>query len=329
MLKAEAVNQVRAELKVLERSCEEIASTKSRVDQISMRLSVLDNAVKAQEKGAAALREEYGALSRNVGGQTAERLEGVVRQVKTLEDSFCEFSARLERSAKQLREQMDLLAADQSGEGAGETAARQKSRADDLGASVAALAAQLRDCEAVLAKTKDVDAKVDSLAAQLRACEEKLAKSQTSGVSQQSVVDSVVAWLQSHALPDLKRSLLAADRSDIVQAASAAAHEKIEERLQAELKAHMSGLMETVMRCSTDIPAVLLRPTNGLQVRDAVTLRHPIAAFGDVTYMKRCRRGQDGAVVIDMFPVEDAEGPYVCFTDEPQPASGSCARQSC
>lgn len=307
VLKAEAVNQVRAELKVLEKSCEEITSTKSRVDQISMRLSVLDNAVKAQEKGVTALREEYGALSKNVGGQTAERLEGVVRQVKTLEDSFCEFSARQERSAKQLREEMDVLAADQPSESADETAAQQQSKVDDLDASVAALATQLRACEDALAKTTHVDASVASLA-----------QTKDAAASQQGVVDSVVAWLQGNALPDLKRALLAADRSDIVQAASTVAHEKIEERMQAEMKAQLGGLMEHMMRCSVDLSAVLLRPTNGLQTSDLVMLRHPISRIGDITYMRRCRQKSDGAVIVDMFPVDDAEGPYVCFLPREQ-----------
>ena len=295
-LKVEAVNQVRAELKVLEKSCEEITSTKSRVDQVSMRLSVLDNAVKAQEKGVSALREEYGALSKNVGGQTAEKLEGVVRQVKTLEDSFCEFSARQERSAKQLREEMDVLAADQSDADAdGNT----HSRIEDLDASLAALASQLRACEDALAKSKD------------------------SSVSQQSTVDAVVEWLQSSAIPDLKRNLLAVDRSDIVQAAATTAYEKLEERMQAEIKMQLGGTLEHVLRCSQDFPAVVLRPTNGLRTSEAVTLRHPITRVGDITYMRRCRRGAEATVIVDMFPVDDSEGPYVCFTDAPQLASAS------
>lgn len=295
-LKAEAVSQVRAELKVLEKSCEEITSTKSRVDQISMRLSVLDNAVKAQEKGVSALREEYGALSKNVGGQTAEKLEGVVRQVKTLEDSFCEFSARQERSAKQLREEMDVLAVDQSETDADGSA---RSRIEDLDASLAALAAQLRACEDALAKSKD------------------------SAVSQQVTVDAVVGWLQSSAIPDLKRNLLAADRSDIVQAAATTANEKLEERMQTEIKTQMGGMMEQVLRCSVDFPAIVLRATNGLRTSEPVILRHPITRIGDITYMRRCRRGAEATVVMDLFPVEDAEGPYVCFTDSPQLASVS------
>ena len=55
--KAAIVESVLQDMRALNKPMEDLSSTNTRVDQISMKLSVLDNAVKSTEKAVTALRE--------------------------------------------------------------------------------------------------------------------------------------------------------------------------------------------------------------------------------------------------------------------------------
>ena len=277
---ADAVNKVLLEIK----------DTKNRVDQLALRLSLLDNSLKAQEKGVVALRQDYGALSQSVGGQTSEKLDGVAKQVKTLEDSFCEFSARIERGAAQLRDDVDLFAAENLGAVGG--------------------AARL---DALL---QQHDANLASLASQLRACEDVIVKTQRVPSSSEESTAAVAAWVQSTVVPDLKRILMEADRSEVVRVAAAAASEGAQAEIQAQL--------DRALICTVDLCATVLRPANGAEPGDRVLLRHPIKQVGQKTYMHRYAQGPLGEVLREAFPVDDPDGPYICFT--PSEAASSSAR---
>ena len=249
------------------RALGELSCTNTRVDQISMKLSVLDNAVKSSEKALAALREEHGSIAKSSGGQTAERVEALGRQLRALEESFCSFSARLDRQCKELAESAARL--------------------------------QSEGCR-----------KEDALAAKVRACEDLCAALQGK-LQVQDVADSVVQWLKREAIPDMKRTLAQADRSDILQAATMAAHES----LLTEIKTAACA-PETIHRCSLPLEAQVLRATHGKHVGDALLLHHPIVTIGETNYMHCVARGSNGAVDVELFPVEDAAGPLVAFVSK-------------
>ena len=283
--KTAAADSIMEELRALGKSCDDLSSTKARVDQISVKLSVLDNAVKATEKSVAALREEHGSLAKAAGGQTSERVDALMRQLKTLEDSFCDFSSRLERQCKELADGAERQT----------HAAASSTQLSDLDTGIAALGVRMRACEDASASQTGV------LSAP--------------APTQEEVTASVVSWLRAEGLPDVKRSLAQADRTDVIQAASACAYEKLAERMEKEWAGRLACVQDTVHRCSLPVRGTVLRATNGKQPGVAVDLRHPIRTIGDTSFMHLVARGANGAVTTEMFAVEDETGPVVAFHD--------------
>jgi hypothetical protein len=249
-----------------------------RVDQLALKLSVMDNTVKTMEKAIASLREELSSMARSTGGQSSEKTEALGRQLSTLEDSFCEHSARADRERGQMQTALDRLLS---------------SSEDDVS-----------KCEKI------------ELNARLQALEEG------QGVGSMEIIkDELQRWLSSEALPDLKRTLSKLDRSDVTQAAAMAAYEKLDERLEQQMQAQSSSLQEMMQRYAFPLHATVLRPTHGRDALATLQLHHPITRMGDTTYMHSVRPGSNGAVEVELFPVEDAEGPFVAFT--PAPAATS------
>ena len=299
----DAVAEALAELRTAQMASEDTQSLRGRVDQISVRLSTLDNAVKSQEKGVASLRSDLSSVSKNQGGQQAERAEGLARQMHTLEDSFCEFSSRVDREIQALA--LDVESArvgglqptceGQDGAGNGVRGALEQ-RADQLEEAVCSMASQLRACEDRIFALKSTDG----------------AQKASEGASEE-LRTWVSTWIRAEIVPELKRSLAAADHADIFQAASVSAYEKVSTRLDSEIAARMAAAQQTWHRWSFDLEAVLLRDANGLLAGERVLLRHPIQQVADVTYMHRLSRGEDADIVCQLFPVEDALGPVVAF----------------
>jgi len=281
--KTAAAESIMEQLRALGKSCDDLSSTKARVDQISVKLSVLDNAVKATEKSVAALREEHGSIAKAAGGQTSERVDALMRQLKTLEDSFCDFSSRLERQCKELADSAERQSHD----------AANSTQFSDLDAGIAALSVRVRACE-------------DAFTSQTET---------PSAPTQEEITASVVSWLRAEGLPDVKRSLAQADRTDVIQAASACAYEKLAERMEKEWAGRLACLQDTVHRCSLPLRGTVVRATNGKQPGEAVDLRHPIRVVGETSYMHLVARGANGAVTTEMFAVEDESGPLVAFHD--------------
>ena len=101
------------ELGALGKACDDISSTQTRLDQFSMQMSLMDSAVKSTQKSVLALREDHNSIAKLSGGQTHERMDALTKQVKTLEDSFCDFSARMERRCAEASDTSQRLAAGQ------------------------------------------------------------------------------------------------------------------------------------------------------------------------------------------------------------------------
>lgn len=299
----EAVAEALAELKEAQKASEDTQSLRARVDQISVRLSTLDNAVKSQEKGVASLRCDLSSVAKSQGGQQAERAEALARQVHTLEDSFCEFSSRLDRELQELAAGVQAGAGSSAAPAPAEEEAEGtlEQRVDQLDEAVSAMAAKIRACEDAIMtlKPSDTQQSAEKSAQELRA----------------DVCAWTSAWIKAEIVPELKRSLAAADHADIFQAAGMSAYEKVSSRLDNEIAARMAASQQTWHRWSFDMEAVLLRDTNGLCAGQRVLLRHPIQQIADVTYMHRLRRGADAEVVAELFAVEDTRGPIVAFTD--------------
>lgn len=277
------------ELRALGKSCDDLSSTKARVDQISVKLNILDNAVKGTEKSMAALREEHGSIAKAAGGQTSERVDALMRQLKTLEDSFCDFSSRVERQCKELAEGAERQTH--------EATYSSQSRWEDLDAGVAALAARLRACEDAFANTRAAEA----------------CAAPAPAPSQDEITANVVAWLRAEGIPDVKRSLAQADRTDVIQAASACAYERLSERMEKEWTGRLAGVQDMVHRCSLPLSGTVVRATHGKQPGDVVDLRHPIRVVAGTSFMHLVSRGANGVVSTEMFAVEDAAGPLVAF----------------
>ena len=275
-----AVESVLEDMRAHGGPLEDLSSTNSRVDQISMKVSVLDNALKSTEKSLAALREEHGSIAKTSGGQTSERVDALDRQLRTLEESFCSFSARLERQCREVSDGVARLS----------TAV--DSRADT--------------------STASLENGLAALTAKVRACEDLCSTLQGKPLAASEVIDAVVSWLKCEAIPDIKRTLSQADRSDILQAATMAAHDKLAALMKEEVAA-VACTPELVHRCSLPMEARVLRATNGRNATETVVLRHPIKVIGDTSYMHYVERGRNGAVAIELFPVEDSTGPLVAF----------------
>ena len=223
--KAAIVESVLQDMRALNKPMEDLSSTNTRVDQISMKLSVLDNAVKSTEKAVTALREEHGSIAKGSGAQTSERVDALGRQLRTLEESFCSFSARLDRQCKDIAE----------------TVARLQS---------------------------ETSRKEDALAIKVRACED-LCGALQGKLQVQDVVDTVVQWLKREAIPDMKRTLAQADRSDILQAAAMAAHENLTTEMKLQIAA-VACSSEAIHQYSLPIEAQVLRATQGKHAGETI-----------------------------------------------------------
>jgi len=267
----------------------EVAATKSRVDQISMKMSVLDNAMKATERSVFALRDDLSSVSKNAGGHTAERVEALFKQVKTLEQSFCDFSSSSDRKHVEVAEEVSCL----------RDAARDASTcspeagAEDRCAEISMLADEIKDLRQQIAA-------LDS------------ARSEERAHTTQLLLD----WLQDTALPDLKRSVL--DRnvcSELAQASSQLTYQKLREHMDTEMEQRDGALCQAIHQYSYPLEATVLRESNNHKIHDTVLLRHPISQINENSYMHLVKRGGNGAVRSELFLVMDKNGPCVAFVD--------------
>ena len=272
----------------------ELAGATNRIDQISMKVSVLDGAVKAIERSMIALREEQSSIAKTAGGQTSERVDALAKQIKVLEESFTEFSSRLERQNKDTNDEVSRLRSTAIGNTPSHMPVDQetvlKSMSEDLEKCK-------MECKNLMEKKTQA---IDMTQAEIH----------------REVSQTVIDWLQDTAIPDLKRNTLERSaQNDIVQNASDMTYERLRECLEAESKKMHSEVYEAIHRYSFPIAATVLRETNGFQATETVTLRHPVHEVDSTSYMQLVRRGANGSVSSELFPVIDAQGPYVAFAD--------------
>lgn len=126
------------------------------------------------------------------------------------------------------------------------------------------------------------------------------------------------SWFFATFLPEARHCAKAA--AEGVEAAAAKALEESRAQtcafLLAQLEARFAELDDRVLLSSQGVKATLLRPdtANGGELGAVVELHHPMQRSGDTVYMRRARPGPAGALRVELFPVEDADGPVVCFT---------------
>ena len=274
-----------------ENVAKEVSATKGRVDQISMKLSVLDSALKATERSVIALREDLSSISKNAGGQTAERVDALGKQIKTIEQSFCDFSTLNDRKHANVVEEVACLrsAAIESAECSTSSVAPETSK----------------EIEMLKANVKELKEQISGLEA-------------TQSDERREITQSLLDWLQDTALPDLKRSSM--DRkvcSEVAQGAAQLTYDKLKEHVDAEMRQRDSAACEVIHRYSYPLEATVLRATNGHDVSQRIFLRHPVRQIEGTSYMQLLQRGINGAVASELFPVMDANGPLVAFVDEP------------
>ncbi len=276
-LKAEALEALLRETAGQNKqNTQELSSTQNRVDQLSLKLSAIDSALNASEKAVLALREEHNSVVRTSGGQTAERVDALARQVQALEAAFCDYSTQSERKQQDLQARCERLA---------------------LEGSAPASAGE----------------PLETLTARVAACEElcrSTAARPTDGACSQ---EELREWVRKEVVPDLKRSVAQADRSEAVNAVSMGVHEQVWTRLRADLPERFSAMREAAVRATVPLRATVVKPTRGKEVGDSIELRHPIQELEGTYYMQRLHVGAGASVTAELFPVADADGPLVVF----------------
>ena len=75
----------------------DVESVKGRVDGLYLRVSNQDTALKALERSASALRQEYSSVSQATDAQSGPRMDALERSLGRLDAAFQDFSSRLER----------------------------------------------------------------------------------------------------------------------------------------------------------------------------------------------------------------------------------------
>lgn len=269
----------------------EVSATKGRVDQISMKVSVLDSAVRATERSVIALREDLSSVSKNAGGQTSERVDALGKQMKTLEQSFCDFSTLNDRKHAHVVEEVACL---------------RNAAIESTKCSTGTVTSETsKEIETLTTKVKEVQQQIEGLEA---------ARSDERSQTTQLLLD----WLQDNALPDLKRSIM--DRklcSEIAQGAAQLTYDKLREHVDTEMQQRDATLCAAIHRYSFPLEATVLRATNGHNVSQRVSLRHPVSQIEGTYYMQLLKRGANGAVLCELFPVMDSNGPLVAFVNEP------------
>jgi len=178
----------------------------------------------------------------------------------------------------------------------------------------------------------EADEQFASLASNIRACEDGIttlrASSQplstpvtpaTPALSAEELRSELRLWIseiiKTEVVPELKSTLAAENHSDVFQAASMCAYEKVVGYIDSEVAAQMDASQQALHRCSFDLRATLIRDTHGILAGEQVSLRHPIKKIAGVTYMHKLRRGVDAEVISELFPVEDADGPTLAFAN--------------
>ena len=125
------------------------------------------------------------------------------------------------------------------------------------------------------------------------------------------------AWFFSTFLPEAR--LCAKTAAEGVQAAAGRALEESREQtcdfLLTQLETRLAELDDRVLLFSRPVRATLLRPDTceGEDVGISLELHHPMQRCGDTVYMRRAVVGGAGELRVTLFPVEDADGPVVCF----------------
>lgn len=92
---------------------EELLACTSRLDAMALRLTNSETLLKDLSVALSALRQEYNQISQQTDGQTTGRLEACERLSARLEDSFTDFSTRLQRQLKDTEAMAATAAASQ------------------------------------------------------------------------------------------------------------------------------------------------------------------------------------------------------------------------
>ena len=92
---------------------EELLACTSRLDAMALRLTNSETLLKDLSVALSSLRQEYNQISQQTDGQTTGRLEACERLSARLEDSFTDFSTRLQRQLKDTEAMAATAAASQ------------------------------------------------------------------------------------------------------------------------------------------------------------------------------------------------------------------------
>ena len=292
----EPLREALAELHRAHRQNEAAAgATDGRLDQIGLRVGTVDTGLRSVEKSMASLRQEFSSLAKTHGGQTAERTDAVERQSKQLEQSFQEFSTRIDRQVAEATEQMAAAAAAlQSGTPSSELFERIERR----------LSQCEERCANALAARPPPD---EALPPEAAVTQEALLLMRT------ELQTWMKDWFVETGLPEMQYKLAAIDRRDQTEALATAVFQRMCEKLDSEWVSRLQLNHDTIHRCSVLHAASVLRATNGLTEGDSVWLQHPIQQVRESFYMTRTTTGPNGEVATELFPVQDAQGPLVVF----------------
>ena len=258
----------------LRRPDRELEAVVSRVDRLDMKLNTLENSSKNSEQALVALRDDCTALSKACGGRAADRTDAVGQQLKTLEDSFCDYSARTTRAADETH--AGLLAL--------------KGRVEQL--AVCPVPPLEPDA---LPRLEPLQAEHNTLAAQHAALR-----------SEHEALKSQHEALQARLEP-LQAGLAKLDALE----ARLATLEPLCARV-VELEQQASA--DEIQKLAFQLPATVLSERTGLPVDASVQLQHPVTELNGTSYMRMLQRDSGSGLIFRQVPVQDETGQLVRFS---------------